>query len=194
MNLFDFFRPKKTNNDDSLDYAEKIRKALFPNGRVDLEVPGVKIKEVMCDRMTQVECEAYYAAVCTQLAISHLAGQRGNDRIEDMLARTAGVYLNEDELAEIASIILKRDHFGYSANAGCSIDKAIPIQSDSTGSFTAPMGLMLREMFGHREVDWFMDRKSTVKYRGKLHMVIRIQTHDGNFSRVYFEYRTKTSP
>jgi hypothetical protein len=194
MNIFNFFRPKNSEDQELLAYSEKIRKTLFPNGRADLEIPGVKIKEVMCDRMTQSECEAFYAAVCTLLAISHLSGQRVNDRIEDVLARTAGVYLDEDELAEIVSIVLKRDSSTYGANAGCSIDKAIPLLSDSAGSFWSPIHSMLDEIFGNQQIDWFMDRKSTVNYRGALYIVIRIRNRKGDFSRVYFEYRKKGPP
>ena len=191
MGLFDIFRPKRNEKDAFFAYADKVQKTLFPNGHADLEVPGVKIKEVMRDRMTQEQCEAYYAAVCTQLTISHLSGQKSSDRAEDMLARTAGVYISEDELAEIGLIVLKKDHQAYGANAGCSIDKAIPLEPDSAGSYTSPMHRTLSEMFGTKDVDWFMDRASTVRYRGALHMAIRVLAPDGSYSRVYFEYRKR---
>lgn len=191
MGLFDFFRPKRNEKEAFFAYADKVQKTLFPNGSADLEAPGVKIKEVMRDRMTQEQCEAYYAAVCTQLTISHLSGKKNSDRAEDMLARTAGVYLTENELAEIGLIVLKKDHEAYGANAGCSIDKAIAIEPDSAGSYTHPMHQILTEIFGDRDKDWFMDRASTVKYRGVLHMAIRVLAPGGSYNRVYFEYKER---
>lgn len=146
-------------------------------------LPGMKIKEIMGDRYTQQQCEAYFAAMKTWMVMTpDLTAEKAFQKFID----ATGGKIDVEEAAEVSVVIHGQDVDLYGINVGHSPEKAIVLNEVIPDRRQQKIAAHLGELFGEGDRDYFLHRTSYVTWRGESLAVVVVLRADGQRHRVYF--------
>lgn len=112
MGLFDLFKPKPKESDESQRIMQEMAKKMFPNGYSDVERGGKDIAGILSGKLSEEKCRELFASVKSVMLI---AKDKSKARILQSIMMRGDGNITENEASLIYRYLIDADPVKRSA-------------------------------------------------------------------------------
>ena len=182
--MFGIFKRKKPEESRMVDHAAKLRSILFPNGRADTMILGLKAKEILGEKHTQLECEEIVITLRTTAAIF---GRFDMEFFIERIELRLGKDIQTKDLMNLVLIAQGADSSVYNEGRGSSPDNPIILEARDGEKRALEIMKILDSMFGCYGEDYTIYKETKVDWSGNtLDSIITFPDLSGKMNKVYF--------